>query len=80
MLVISRRKGQRFLVGDVEIVVLSTHRGSVKLGVKAPEAVLVLRSEVVERDPPAPPTSDEQRTPRAEPPRTPPEPPRRPAR
>jgi carbon storage regulator len=47
MLVISRRAGESILIGeDVEIEVLETGSGRVKLGIKAPRAVPVLRNEV----------------------------------
>lgn len=46
MLVISRRAGESILIGeDVEIEVLETGSGRVKLGIKAPRAVPVLRNE-----------------------------------
>lgn len=47
MLVISRRRGQRIWIGDVALVVLSTHRGSVRLGFEAPtRGVLIIRAEI----------------------------------
>jgi len=47
MLVISRRAGESILIGeDVEIQVLETGSGRVKLGISAPRAVPVLRNEV----------------------------------
>ena len=47
MLVISRRAGESIRIGeDVEIEVLDTGSGRVKLGIKAPRAVPVLRKEV----------------------------------
>jgi carbon storage regulator len=47
MLVISRRAGESVLIGeDVEIQVLETGSGRVKLGINAPRAVPVLRNEV----------------------------------
>ena len=47
MLVISRRAGESIRIGeDVEIEVLDTGSGRVKLGIKAPRAVAVLRKEV----------------------------------
>jgi carbon storage regulator len=47
MLVISRRAGESILIGeDVEIEVLETGSGRVKLGIRAPRAVPVLRNEV----------------------------------
>lgn len=47
MLVISRRKGQRVTIGDeIELVVTEVHRSSVKLGIRAPRGLTVLRGEV----------------------------------
>ncbi len=47
MLVISRRKGQRVSIGDeIELVVTEVHRSSVKLGIRAPRGLTVLRGEV----------------------------------
>jgi carbon storage regulator len=51
MLIITRRKGQRILIGDsIEIMVTATHRSSVKLAIRAPQHVLVLRAEVAAAD------------------------------
>ena len=47
MLVISRRKGQRVSIGDeIELVVTEVHRSSVKLGIRAPRGLTVLRGEI----------------------------------
>jgi carbon storage regulator len=47
MLVISRRKGQRVSIGDeIELIVTEVHRSSVKLGIRAPRGLTVLRGEV----------------------------------
>lgn len=47
MLIISRRKGQRILIGhDTEIVVTELSRSTVKLGIRAPSHTQVLRGEV----------------------------------
>jgi carbon storage regulator len=47
MLIISRRAGESIRIGnDVEVEVLETGSGRVKLGIKAPRAVPVLRNEV----------------------------------
>jgi carbon storage regulator len=48
MLVLSRRPGERILIGsEIEIVVLDTDGGQVRLGVRAPREVPVLRSELL---------------------------------
>jgi carbon storage regulator len=47
MLVIRRRPGETLLIGDeIEIEILETGSSHVKLGIKAPKAVLVLRKEI----------------------------------
>ncbi len=47
MLVIRRRAGESLLVGDsVEVEVLEVTQGQVKLGIRAPREIVVLRKEV----------------------------------
>jgi carbon storage regulator len=47
MLVISRRKGQRVSIGEeIELVVTEVHRSTVKLGIRAPRGLTVLRGEI----------------------------------
>ncbi len=47
MLVIRRRAGESFRIGDdVEIEILETSGGQVKIGIRAPREVPVLRTEV----------------------------------
>ncbi|HVT92050.1 MAG TPA: carbon storage regulator [Bryobacteraceae bacterium] len=47
MLVIRRRAGEALLVGDgVELEILEISGGQVKLGVRAPREIVVLRKEV----------------------------------
>ena len=47
MLVIRRRPGETLLIGDeIEIEILETGSSHVKLGIKAPKDVLVLRKEM----------------------------------
>ncbi len=46
MLVIRRRLGERILVGDnVEIEILDARQNYVKLGIKAPDSVSIVREE-----------------------------------
>ncbi len=50
MLVLSRRPGQVILIGpDIEVVVISIDGIQVRLGIKAPREVTVLRREVLEQ-------------------------------
>ncbi len=47
MLVIRRRFGETLLIGDeIEIEILETGSSYVKLGIRAPKAVVVLRKEI----------------------------------
>ena len=47
MLVIRRRSGETLLIGDeIEIEILETGSSQVKLGIRAPKHVLVLRKEM----------------------------------
>ncbi len=48
MLVLSRKLGQRFQVGqDVRITVVKIDRNSVRIGIEAPDDVTVYREEIV---------------------------------
>ena len=48
MLVLTRRVGETIMVGDdIEIEVLEVRPGIVRIGVRAPKSVRVLRSELV---------------------------------
>jgi carbon storage regulator len=50
MLVLTRKVGEKILVGDDVIVsVVEVNRGSVRLGVEAPQSVSILRFEVYDR-------------------------------
>jgi carbon storage regulator len=50
MLVLSRRRDESVMVGDlIEVSVLSIKGGKVKLGITAPESVPVFRKEVYVR-------------------------------
>jgi carbon storage regulator len=47
MLVIRRRSGETLLIGDeIEIEILETGGSHVKLGIRAPKHVIVLRKEI----------------------------------
>ena len=47
MLVIRRRAGEAFLIGDdVEIEILECSHSQVKLGIRAPKQIRVLRKEI----------------------------------
>ena len=58
MLVLSRKIGERIVIGDgIEISIVEVRGGKVRIGVEAPKDVRVHRSEVVERDLAAVPAS-----------------------
>lgn len=50
MLVLTRNKNEKVLIGDnIEVVVLSASGGQVRLGINAPKDVSVHREEVYQR-------------------------------
>lgn len=49
MLVLSRKKGQSIVLGDgIEITVLEVEGETIKLGIKAPKTVQILRKELLD--------------------------------
>ena len=51
MLVLSRKLGQRFQVGqDVRITIVKIDRNSVRIGIEAPGDVTVYREEIVPQE------------------------------
>ncbi|MBN7573075.1 carbon storage regulator [Clostridium sp. 2-1] len=49
MLIITRKKGESLMIGnDIEIVISKIDDGSVKIGIKAPKDVSILRKEIYE--------------------------------
>ena len=51
MLMLTRRIGEKLLIGDnIEVVVLDVNRNQVKVGIKAPRDMTVLREELYVRD------------------------------
>lgn len=49
MLIITRKKGESLMIGDdIEIIVSKIDDGSVKIGIKAPKNVEILRKELYE--------------------------------
>jgi carbon storage regulator len=47
MLIVTRRKGQRIVLGhDIEIVITDITRSGVKIGIVAPNSLTILRGEV----------------------------------
>jgi len=51
MLVLSRRIGEKIMIGDdVTITILGVQGGTVRVGLDAPKEVLILREELVPHD------------------------------
>lgn len=49
MLIITRKKGESLMIGDdIEITISKIDDGSVKIGIKAPKNVSILRRELYE--------------------------------
>lgn len=49
MLVLTRKTGQKLIIGDnIEIIVLETKGDSVKIGIKAPKNITIYREEIFE--------------------------------
>ncbi len=49
MLVLTRKKGESIIIGDeIEIVIVEISPGQVRLGIKAPRKMTVLRKEIYE--------------------------------
>lgn len=62
MLVLSRKVNERILIGEnVVVTIVRVHGNVVRLGIEAPAAVRVLRSELVDRPAPSssPPSTGE---------------------
>ncbi|MEQ3697625.1 MAG: carbon storage regulator CsrA [Pseudomonadales bacterium] len=50
MLIISRRCGESFIIGDdVKITVLSVKGNQIRIGIDAPKETTILREEVLDR-------------------------------
>jgi len=51
MLILTRRPGERILIGEeIQVVVLDSTSHQVRIGIEAPRAVHVLRSELKEQN------------------------------
>lgn len=50
MLVLSRRAGEAILIGgEIEVVILGTDGGQVRVGIRAPREITVLRKELLQQ-------------------------------
>jgi carbon storage regulator len=50
MLILTRRPGEKLMIGDsIVVTVIDVHRGNVRIGIEAPKEVSVHRSEIYER-------------------------------
>ncbi len=55
MLVLSRKKNEKIMLGDsIEITIVRVSDSQVRLGIQAPSNVTVLRTELADKEPPAP--------------------------
>jgi len=49
MLVLSRKRNESIVIGDVVVTVCEIRNGAVRIGIEAPEDAKVMRSELLER-------------------------------
>lgn len=50
MLVLTRKNKQSLLIGDnIEITILEVQNGNVKIGIKAPKDIRIMRKEVIDQ-------------------------------
>jgi len=48
MLVLSRKSDERIMIGDIELVILEIRGNKVRLGIKAPREISVVRTELTQ--------------------------------
>lgn len=54
MLVLSRKQGQRFQIGEnIRVTVVRIDRNSIRIGVEAPDGQMIYREELLTREPSA---------------------------
>ncbi len=64
MLVLSRKLGERILIGDqIAITVVRVSQGTVRIGVEAPEDLTIVREEIRDEPKPDAPPARRKRTP-----------------
>lgn len=52
MLVLSRKQGQRFQIGeDIRLTIVRIDRNSIRIGVEAPDGQMIYREELLTREP-----------------------------
>ena len=50
MLILTRRPGEKILVGDdIEVIIINEKNGQIRVGINAPRDMLVLRAELEKR-------------------------------
>ncbi|MFA5340369.1 MAG: carbon storage regulator [Clostridia bacterium] len=50
MLVISRKSGESILIGDdIEVIIIESQNGKVKIGVNAKNSIKILRKEIIDQ-------------------------------
>jgi len=51
MLVLTRNEGESIMIGDdIEVMIVMSEGGQVRVGINAPRSVPIVRSEILERD------------------------------
>ena len=51
MLVLTRNEGESIMIGDdVEVMIVMSEGGQVRVGINAPRSVPIVRSEILDRD------------------------------
>ena len=50
MLVLSRRRGERLVIGEVEVIIVQVSGDTVRVGITAPRAVPIVRGELVRKE------------------------------
>jgi len=67
MLVLSRRRQERIVIGGVELTILDIGPGRVRLGIAAPDSVAIVRAELLPPGPRIEVESGRPRSPRSTP-------------
>lgn len=50
MLVLSRRRGERLVIGEVEVIIVQVSGETVRVGITAPREVPIVRGELVRKE------------------------------
>jgi len=59
MLVLTRKAGEKIVIdGNIEVTIVEIQGNRVRLGIKAPDSVRILRFELTQSSPPSPSTNE----------------------